>query len=410
MSRTRVLRLLFAALAVGFFATPIALRAIGIKARAFENRSFASAPNLSAGWNIFSDTSRFLIDRMPLRYQAVHANTWIDLHVFHTTPKYGENGLSGVQNDLALPFTGNPDQDKAGLASATTTTKGAPPVQPPPTASQVAPGRDGWLFLQGVFDRACAPFVPFPTATQHWEELLRVIRSSGRRVELIVAPDKSTIYPEYVSSSTSNLACSVPGTAALWRQIESPSATRAGIIGLRRPLLAAKHATSDPLYYRTDSHWNSVGALSLVQAALLPLSRTVRMLPGEVIDTGPVHFGGDLLSLLGESGSEIAPTRSIRRAPGAPVLGTPTALIGDSYSDTPVVFLHDYIRQITVLNWNNNSAEQIAQAIAASPDVILETVEREFDYRASPAGYITPKFIALVRMTLAAHPLSRPRP
>ncbi len=189
MSRIRALHLLFAALAVGFFATPIALRVVGIKARAFENRSFAAAPSLSAGWNFFDDASRFLIDRMPLRYQAVHANTWIDLHVFHTIPHYGENGLSGVQNDLALPFTGNPDQDKVGLASAATTTKGTPPVQPPPTASQVAVGeRDGWLFLQGVFDRACAPFIAFPTATERWEELLRVIRASGRRVELVVAP------------------------------------------------------------------------------------------------------------------------------------------------------------------------------------------------------------------------------
>jgi hypothetical protein len=411
MSRTRALRLLFAALAVGFFATPMALRAVGIKARAFENRRFAPAPSLSAGWKFFDETTRFLVDRMPLRYQAVHANTWIYLHIFHTAPRYGENGLSGVQNDLALPFTGRPHQDKAGLGTATTTAKGAPaPVQPPPTASQVVLGRDGWLFLQGVFDRACTPFTAYPTAALRWEELLRVIRASGRRAELIIAPDKSTIYPEYVSPSTPNLACSIRGTAALWGQIESPTAIQAGIIGLRQPLLTAKRSTPDPLYYRTDSHWDSVAALSFVQAALPPLSSTVRMLPGEVIDTGPVRFGGDLLSLLGESGSEIAPTRSIRRAPGAPVLDTPTALIGDSYSDTPVVFLREYIPQINVLNWNNNTAAQEAQAIAASPDVILETVEREFDYRASTAGYITPAFIALVRTTLAAHPLARPRP
>lgn len=406
MLRPRALRVIFAVLAVGFFATPITLRTIGVKAPAFENRRFAPAPALSAGWNLFDETTRFLIDRMPLRAQAVHANTWIDLHVFHTTPQYGENGLGGVQNDLALPFTGRPAQDTAGLATATTTAKGAPvPPQPPPTASQVALGRDGWLFLQGVFDRACTPFTLFPTAVAHWEQLLNVIRASGRRVELIVAPDKSTVYPEYVAPSTPNLACGNRGTAALWRDIESPSAARAGIIGLRQPLLAAKHSSAALLYYRTDSHWNTVGALSLVQAALPPLSDTVRVLPSEILDTGSVHYSGDLPGLLGEGRSEIAPTRAIKRAPGAPVLDTPAALIGDSYSDTPVVFLRDYIRQIDVLNWNDNTAEQIAQAIAASPDVILETVEREFDYRASTAGYITPAFIALVSRALAAHPL-----
>lgn len=167
MSLGRAMRLLSAFLAVGFFATPIALRAVGIRARAFENRRFAAAPNLDEGWGFFDETTRFLVDRMPLRYQAVHANTWIDLNVFDTTPHYGENGLSGVQNDLALPFTGRPDQNSAGLSSVNPATKasaGSAPAQPPPppTATQVVLGRDGWLFLQGVFDRACAPFIPFP--------------------------------------------------------------------------------------------------------------------------------------------------------------------------------------------------------------------------------------------------------
>jgi hypothetical protein len=37
--------------------------------------------------------------------------------------------------------------------------------------------------------------------------------------------------------------------------------------------------------------------------------------------------------------------------------------------------------------------------------VILETVEREFDYRATDVAYISPGFIALVRKSLASHPL-----
>jgi hypothetical protein len=407
MSRARGLHLLFAALAVGFFATPIALRAVGVKARAFENRRFAPAPRLSAGWGFFDETTRFLVDRLPLRYQAVHANTWIDLHVFHTAPQYGQNGISGVQNDLALPFTGSPHQNSAG--AATSNPAKVAPAQAPPTASQVALGRNGWLFLQGVLDRACAPFVAFPTAAARWEELLRVIRASGRRAELLVTPDKSTIYPEQLSPSTPNFTCGNRGTAELWQQIESPTAIHAGIVGLRQPLLTSKRGTPDLLYYRTDSHWNTVGALSFVQAALPPLSRAVRLLPGEVVNTGRVHFGGDLLALLGESGSELAPTRSVRRLSGAPVVDSPTVLIGDSYSDTPMAFLPKYIPHITVLNWNNNSAAQIAQGIATSRDVILETVEREFDYRASAAGYITPAFIDRVRSIVTAHPATPTR-
>jgi hypothetical protein len=407
MPRSRRIRIVFAALAVVFFATPLALRAVGIKAKAFENRRFALAPRLSDGWSFFDETTRFLIDRMPLRYEAVRANTWIDNNIFHTVPVYGLNGLGGVASDQALPFTGAPRQDTAGLtagAAAGHSTKNK--AQPPATAAQIAAGRDGWLFLQGVFNRACAPFMPFAQAASRWEALLRVIRASGRRAELAVPPDKSTIYPEYVSPGILDYSCGLAGTAALWRVLESPSAVRAGIVGLRKALLAAKRSSGVLLYYKLDSHWNSAGSLIFVQSALPPLSRTVRVLPTDVVTGAPGPHPGDLMGLLGQSGTEIAPSRSVNRAPGATVIPGNTVLVGDSYADVSMFELTPYFHSISLQEWVNNPPQQIADAIAASRNVILETVEREFDYRATDAAYITPKFIALVRATLARHPLA----
>jgi alginate O-acetyltransferase complex protein AlgJ len=334
MTRTQFPRLLFAILALVFFGTPLALWAVGVRARPFENRRLAAAPRLADGWHFFDEATRALIDHMPLRYQAVHANTWVDLHVFHTTPVYSQGALGGVASDSALPFTGQPAQDKASLVGGSSAAKhGRAPAPPPVTADQVAVSRDGWLFLQGVFNRACTPFVGFQQAAARWESLLRVIRNSGRRAELIVAPDKSTIYPEYVANGTLDFACSQPGTAALRKVIESPSSVRAGIIGLRKPLLAAKRTTPSLLYYRTDSHWNSVGSLALIESALPALSHTVRVLPTEILNRGPIRYSGELLGLLGQSGSEIAPTRAISRLPGAPLVPDRTVLVGDSYAD-----------------------------------------------------------------------------
>jgi hypothetical protein len=65
--------------------------------------------------------------------------------------------------------------------------------------------------------------------------------------------------------------------------------------------------------------------------------------------------------------------------------------------------LTPYFASTRLIFWTNSTAQQIANAIADSDNVLLETVEREFDYRALDSAYITPKFIALVRATLAAH-------
>lgn len=413
MRAHRSIRLIIAVLAVAFFATPLVLGVVGTKVRAFENRRLEPAPKLADGWNFFDVTTRYLIDRMPLRDQAVHANTWIDEHVFNTTPVYGENGLGGVQSDQALPFSGKPAQDAAALTGATpgtATTAGAvqtgkAPAVAPATATQVVAGTHGWFFLQGVLSRACFPFVPFTAAVQEWERLIDVIRASGRRVVLIVPPDKSTIYPEYLPASDPQLACGNAGSEALWKQIESPGAKRAGIIGLRQPLLAAKRSSHVLLYYKTDSHWNSIGALTMTEAALPPFSSSIRVEPNEIAPGPNAPFTGDLLGLLGQSGSEIAPSLNIRRHPDAAKITAPTVLLGDSYMDGAVPQLEAYFTNLTSVNWNESTLAQQAAAIIAAHDVILETVEREFDYRTSSVGFVSPGAVAAIASLIAAHPL-----
>lgn len=413
MRAHRSIRLIIAVLATAFFVTPLVLGLVGTKVRAFENRRLEPAPKLADGWNLFDVTTRYLIDRMPLRDQAVHANTWIDEHVFDTTPVYGENGLGGVQSDQALPFSGKPAQDAAALAGATPGTAttagsvhtGKAPAVAPATATQVVAGTHGWFFLQGVLSRACAPFVPFTAAVQEWERLIDAIRASGRRVVLIVPADKSTIYPDYLPPSDPQLACGRAGADAMWQQIESPGATRAGIVGLRQRLLAAKRSSHVLLYYKTDSHWNSIGALTMTEAALPPFSSTVRVEPSEIVPGPNSPYTGDLLGLLGQTGSEIAPSLNIRRRADAPGIAAPTALIGDSYMDGALPQMQAYFASLTPMNWNESTPQQQAAAIIAAHDVILETVEREFDYRASSVGFVSPQTVALITSLVAAHPL-----
>jgi alginate O-acetyltransferase complex protein AlgJ len=407
------IRLLFAALALVFFLTPLAINAAGSRTQHFENRRLEPAPKLADGWNAFDVATRYLIDRLPLRDQAVHANTWIDEHLFHTTPVYGQNGLGGVGADQALPFSGQPAQDKAAVngvtpPNATTAgqvTTGKAPAVPPDTSVQVTAGTDGWFYLQTVLQRACTPFIPFSSAVAEWEKLVNVIRASGRHVVFTVAPDKSTIYPEYLPAADPYRACGQRGSDLLWDQLESPAAKQDGVIGLRQPMLEAKRTSKILLYYKTDSHWNQAGALTMTEAALPAFSSTIRVQPSEIDDTGTIPFAGDLLALLGQHGIETAPTLAIHRQPGAPTVPTPTLLLGDSYEDAVVPQMQPYFPHLTALNWNTVNRQQEAAAIIANRNVILETVERELDYRATSFGFVSPSFVAYIQKALAGHKL-----
>ncbi|MDQ8051278.1 hypothetical protein [Luteibacter sp.] len=129
--------------------------------------------------------------------------------------------------------------------------------------AQVVIGRDGWYYLGDAYDqgRTVSRTGQTPAsvdmarrigdAAYAWNGWLKAKGVRGYYV--MIAPNKETIYPEHVPH---------------WGQPVSPSATDALVSGstgfrpidLRPALRAARQASSQPLYYRTDTHWNNRGA------------------------------------------------------------------------------------------------------------------------------------------------------
>jgi hypothetical protein len=354
----RAIRLLFAVLAVGFFAAPIALRAVGVTAEAFENRPFATAPKLSQGWDAFGQATLFLTDRMPLRAQAVRANTRIWTDVLGTTPRYGDQGTEGA------------------------------------VAAQVIRGDDGWLYLQGEQDRSCAPAIPVATALARWAGLVALVRASGRRAIAIVPPDKASVYPEHLPDDFPNEDCAASGKEELWRLLER-SAERTGVLPLRAALLREKRREADPLYLPRDSHWNDVGALSLVRESLARLDAGIGVRPSEAVDPGDAAYVGDLTALLGETEGGTHPQRTIVRDPRARRVPGRTLLVKDSYGEASTPQLAPYFEDLRTVLWVGTPAQRIGREIAAADTVILETVEREFALRAGPEGFVGPLAVEL---------------
>lgn len=128
---------------------------------------------------------------------------------------------------------------------------------------QVIVGRDGWLYLGDLHEQTLSVDRRLPTqadiaqgrligaAAEAWDAYLA---SRGVKVfRIIIAPNKSAIYPEHMPAwarpALSNATDALLAAAARGRYID-----------LRLPLLAAKPSHQEALYYKTDTHWNFLGA------------------------------------------------------------------------------------------------------------------------------------------------------
>lgn len=382
----RALRYLIAIAALAFFFTPLLLLAVGVRSSAFENRALAKPPSPSDGWKAFDDATRYLVDRLPLREQAIRFNTWKSINVFRTTPRYGRATNAMAEGEAVAPFAGG------------ATTDGEVEPAAPDTANQVLRGTDGWLYLQGDVDRACMPFLAWDKSVERWERLGRMVRESGRRVVVVIAPDKSTIYPEYIPADLSSRRCMDEGRAKLWSRLEST--TEPSMLPLRVQLTAARDEFEHAIYFRTDSHWNSAGSSVLVREVVDRIGTRPIAASQVVVGDERPHVG-DLGNLLGAPEEETQHVVSI--IPTAqPTLTGRTVFVHDSFGMGPLEALQAQAGQFTTKLWANDKPSDITKAIAAADTVVLETVEREVTYRA--AELLTDKFFAQLERDLAAAP------
>lgn len=129
--------------------------------------------------------------------------------------------------------------------------------------TQVIIGRNDWLYLGDKYNQTQTVDRRPPSesdfllgqkigrATEAWDAYLT---SKGVKLfRVMIGPNKGSVYPE-------NLP--------IWAKPSFPNATDALLVGtgtthyidLRAPLLAAKANLREALYYKTDTHWNYLGA------------------------------------------------------------------------------------------------------------------------------------------------------
>jgi hypothetical protein len=172
-----------------------------------------------------------------------------------------------------------------------------------PAPESVIAGREGWLYFGGVEPDQYRRLVPFTDEDlRAWTRTLESRRAwaaaHGSRFLFVVAPNKSTIYPEYYPPALTQAA--VPSRLdQLLDHLRAHSTVE--VLDLRPALLAQK--AHERVYDVTDSHWNARGAeaaCEAIAAALHPAFPSVNPIPRGAYQTYVEHWtvGGDLARLL----------------------------------------------------------------------------------------------------------------
>lgn len=148
-------------------------------------------------------------------------------------------------------------------------------------------GRDGWLFLNGPhpemdYFRANKPFSEDELARWRRALLQRHIwlERQGIHFLYVIAPNKSTIYPEKVPTRIHRAATRLEQLLDYLQHRPLPEGF--SFVDLRKTLRAAK--SQYPVYGKIDSHWNSFGALLAANKIMRVLSRFYPLHPPELED------------------------------------------------------------------------------------------------------------------------------
>jgi alginate O-acetyltransferase complex protein AlgJ len=287
--------------------------------------------------------------------------------------------------------------------------------------STVIKGREGWLYFAGP-EEGPSPSRPLDdfrrtrpltrrelTLWAHVREQRRAwLAARGIRYLLVLAPNKSTIYPDHMPAHIRRREDVTPFDQVM---AQLRTHTKVDVIDVR-PVLQAQRARRLQ-YLKTDTHWNAWGAFLGYQAAagrlaawfpeIVPftedqfsfcpvagpagdLARMIGM-PDEIQDeamTSDPHFSMAHRVLAGDSRMLPSSTALVTET-GKSAL--PAALVfGDSFMHGLRPFLAEHLRRgVFMLGYGQFPARRIEEE---RPDVVIEEVVERFLRRrdVNPAG------------------------
>jgi hypothetical protein len=328
-------------------AGPMVLYAGGLsRPTSIENRRLTAFPSFAAGnvlkTSTYDQLSGYVTDRLPLRNQAIRANSWIDIHVFRRSP--------------------NP---------------------------QVIVGSNGWLYFNDAVSSRCYTPQDIDAMRANWTQVAQLLAANGKQLVLLIVPHKETVYPQDLPQKLWLSSCGHRNTPLI----------QAGLQGLTGPGWATETTGDDRLrYYKNDTHWNSLGAAVGAQDIVDAIEPGLWDPTALVRATAADHHIGDLTVLEGLPQSEDDDLYSVRR-PGVVVTASqadplgpeslhetrtggrlitdPVAVLHDSFGDGLRAELAPYFSDITWVKTSRpDGAPGMPAAIKRAKIVVVVLVER----------------------------------
>ena len=272
-----------------------------------ENRRLAGMPSLNSGWQVIPGFNAWAVDHLPLRSQAVRADTDLSEAVFGEPPPSGNHTTSGIGSVAA----GNASPDSAGAKPSNS------------EAARVIQGKDDWLYLADDFKYACDPKLSLPAVIDGLRRLHTAVEASGRKLVISVVPDKSTAVPQNLPESFAFKNCGEKRRREFWQEIV---ASKVPFVDVREPLAAAERAARHPMYLKLNTHWTMQGAAVWTKSILATLDpRLIEGLAIPGVDEGAppsespfvagpvIDHRGDLTVMLGAPRTEPTLPIALRR-------------------------------------------------------------------------------------------------
>ncbi len=187
-------------------------------------------------------------------------------------------------------------------------------------------GEEGWLYLMGAkYGNSLEDYkgteelseLKLENIRLNLERKKRILDSLGIRFVVLIAPDKHSIYPEYVPKNIKRRGTFPSRMDQVVKYLKEHSTV--SLLDIRETLREKKLASRWPSFMKTDSHWNDYGGFVAYQALMKALSMapygeqdfTWEQVPGT---------GGDLAGELSLSGATLEPNRVLCQPIQLPVL------------------------------------------------------------------------------------------
>jgi hypothetical protein len=279
---------------------------------------------------------------------------------------------------------------------------------------KVINGKEGWLFYNDPNDGVSIPdycgLAPFSQKLleriqQKVVNLSATLKEKGAQLLIVVAPNKHTIYPEYLPP----IELRKPECTRLDQLLDYLAKHHCDVpvLDLRKPLQLAKARM--PVYYKNDTHWNNFGAFTAYTEIMRFLSKRLNVQPPASLSDFDMNVHatnrtGDLAAMLSMSESfeeavvEMAPKNRLAvvkeiTIPGEKAVarqtymaevsssGLPRLLMfQDSFGRLLMHFLSEHFSKSLYLSYSD-LPETDKWIDREKPDiVIIEVVERNLEH------------------------------